>query len=227
MSEPHHKKHKNKQSSYNKKKGIYNKKDLHIDRLNTIIIIDWDDTLYPTSWTVENNIVLTNPKSRYKYIKYFERLDDSLSTMFTVMEALGEIVIITNAMPEWIELSLSVLPKTKKVMKNIEVISARARYQNIAKMQEWKKYTFLEEMIKRSKSKRYTNILSLGDAEFEYNALINLYDAKILPHKYLKAIKFIKTADYNIIIEQIRMIRSNISEICHMTRQMDLTFDTK
>jgi hypothetical protein len=220
MSESHHKKHK-------KSTSVYNKKDLHIDHRNTIIIIDWDDTLYPTSWTLENNIDLTNPKSRYKYIKYFEKLDDNLSGMLRVMKTLGDVVIITNAMSEWVELSLSVLPKTKKIMRKMEVISARARYQNIAKMQEWKKYTFLEEIIKRSKSKMYTNILSLGDAEFEYNALINLYDAKVLPHKYLKAIKFIKTADYNIIVEQIRMIKSNISEICSMTRHMDLTFDTK
>lgn len=220
MSRSQNKKHKKVASSYNKK-------DLHIDRRNTIIIIDWDDTLYPTSWTVENNIDLTNPKSRYKYIKYFEKLDDNLNAMLTVMMTMGEVVIITNAMPEWVELSLSVLPKTKKTMKNVEVISARARYQNIAKMPEWKKYTFLEEMNKRSKTKRYTNILSLGDAEFEYDALVNLYDAKSLPHKYLKAIKFIKSADYNTIIDQIRMMKSNISKICSMTRHMDLTFDTK
>lgn len=220
MSRSHHKKHK-------KVSIAYNKKDLHIDRRNTIIIIDWDDTLYPTSWTVENNIDLTNPKSRYKYIKYFEKLDDNLNNMLNVMETLGEVVIITNAMPEWVELSLSVLPKTKKTMRNVEIISARARYQNIAKMQDWKKYTFLEEINKKSKTKRYTNILSLGDAEFEYNALLNLYDAKSLPHKYLKAIKFIKSADYIVIIEQIRMIKSNIAEICSMPQHMDLTFDTK
>lgn len=231
MSESHHKnnnKHKKSpKSQLTSGKTSYNKKELHIDRKNTIIIIDWDDTLYPTSWTVENNIDLTNPKSRYKYIKYFEKLDDNLNLMLNEMLTLGEIVIITNAMPEWVELSLSVLPKTKKTMKKIEIISARAKYQNTVKMQDWKKYTFLEEMNKRSKNKRYTNVLSLGDAEFEYNALINLYDAKVLPHKYLKAIKFIKTADYNIIVEQICMLESNIAEICRMPRHMDLTFDTK
>jgi len=175
---------------------------------------------------MQNDIDLTNPTSRYRYIKHFEKLDDNLSAMLNVMSTLGEVIIITNAMPEWVELSLSVLPKTKKIMHNMEIISARARYQNKTKMPEWKKYTFLEEMIKRSRSKQYTNILSLGDADFEYNALLNLYNVTILPHKYLKAIKFIKTADYDMIVDQIRMIRSNISEICKMTQHMDLTFDT-
>lgn len=220
MSIPRHKKHKNRTIHYNKK-------DLHIDHYNTIIIIDWDDTLYPTSWTMENNIDLTDPKSRYRYFKYFEKLDDQLYATLSLMITLGEVVIVTNAMPEWVELSLSVLPKTKKCMKYIDIISARARYQNKSKMSEWKKYTFLEEIMKRSKNKKYTNILSLGDADFEYNALINLYNLKMIPHKYLKSIKFMKSSDYDMSVEQIKMIRSNISDICKMTRHVDLTFDTQ
>jgi len=176
---------------------------------------------------MENNIDLTDPKSRYRYVKYFERLDDQLSATLAHMITLGEVVIVTNAMPEWVELSMSVLPKTKRCIKYIEIISARARYQNKFKMSDWKKYTFLEEMIKRSKNRRYTNILSLGDAEFEYNALTNLYNATMLPHKYLKSIKFMKSSDYDVLVEQIKMIRSKISEICKMARHVDLTFDTR
>src|SRR5438132_10051267 len=86
-----------------KKKKIFNKEDLLINSENTLIIIDWDDTLYPTTWIVENNIDLTDPKSRYKYIKYFENLDNQLSEALGHMMTLGEVLIITNAMLEWIE----------------------------------------------------------------------------------------------------------------------------
>ncbi|VBB17784.1 hypothetical protein YASMINEVIRUS_247 [Yasminevirus sp. GU-2018] len=227
MSDSLHKKHKKGIKQPSSTGGTYNKKDLHIDHRNTMIIIDWDDTLYPTSWTMENGIDLTDPKSRYRYLKHFENLDDHLSSALEHMITLGDVVIITNAMPEWVELSMSVLPKTKRCIRFIDIISARERYQNKAKMSEWKKYTFVEEMVRRSQAKRYTNILSLGDAEFEYNALVNLYRLKAIPHKYLKAIKFLKTTDYEILLEQLRMIRSNIREICGMTRHMDLTFDTQ
>src|SRR2546423_12365702 len=66
----------------------YNQKDLKIDPGNTLIIIDWDDTLYPTSWSVDNSIDLTDPKSRYKYIKHFELLDDYLSATLEHMSCL-------------------------------------------------------------------------------------------------------------------------------------------
>lgn len=210
-----------------KSKVKYNTGDLHIDHSNTIIIIDWDDTLYPTSWTMDNGIDLTDPKSRLRHIKYFKELDRQLSATLEFMMTLGEVVIITNAMPEWVELSISVLPKTKQSVAKIEVVSARKNFQNHAKMSEWKKLTFLDELSKRIKKQNYKNILSLGDAEYEHNALVNLYSWDAMPHKYLKSIKFIKSADYYVLLDQIKMIRKHISHICKVRRQMDLTFDTE
>ena len=214
-------------NNLSRKKVMYNKKDLHISSDNTLIIIDWDDTLYPTSWTMENGIDLTDPKSRTTYMSHFEKLDENLSSTLSHMITLGEVIIITNAMPEWIELSASVLPKTKKCLKKIEVISARLRYQNKTKMTDWKKYTFQEEIIARSQNKKYHNIMSLGDAEFEHNALVNLYKLNILAHKYLKSIKFIKSTEYSTLLDQIIMIRIHIESLCKAPRHIDIKFETK
>jgi hypothetical protein len=208
-------------------KTIYNTSELDINRDNTIIIIDWDDTLYPTSWIMNNNIDLTDPKSRYRHVGHFKELDKHLESTLKHMKKLGDVIIITNAMPEWVELSLSVLPKTKECMSSIDIISARKRYQNQVSMSMWKELTFLEEIDKRVKKQKYKNILSLGDAEYEYKALINLYKLDILPHKYLKAIRFIKSSDYNILVDQLKVIRKNISNICSLKRHLDLTFGTK
>jgi hypothetical protein len=217
----------NHNNNLSKKKIMYNKKDLHISSENTLIIIDWDDTLYPTSWTMENGIDLTDPRSRAKYMSYFEKLDENLSSALSHMTTLGEVIIITNAMPEWVELSVSVLPKTKKCLKKIEVISARLRYQNKTKMNDWKKYTFQEEIIARSQNKKYHNIMSLGDAEFEHNALVNLYKLNTLAHKYLKSIKFIKSTEYSTLLDQIIMIRLHIAKLCKAPRHIDMKFETK
>ena len=209
-----------------KKKEVFNRQDIPINLFNTLIIIDWDDTLYPTTWAIENSIDLTDPRSRTKYLTHFEYLDDQLSLSLNLMMTLGVVIIITNAMPEWIDLSVSVLPKTKICLKNIDIISARKRYQHKTKMVDWKKYTFQEELINRSNNNTFQNIMSLGDADFEYNALINLYKVNIIPNKYLKSIKFIKSNDFKIALEQITMIRENISNICKEPRHIDLTFDT-
>ena len=44
----------------NIKGKIYNKSSLSVDKAKTLIIVDWDDTLYPTSWVVNNKIDLAN-----------------------------------------------------------------------------------------------------------------------------------------------------------------------
>lgn len=229
----HHKIHNNHKhinmDSNNKTDMVYHDQDqrLKINKHNTMIILDWDDTLYPTTWSVSNNIDLTNPKARYKYIRHFEKLDEKLNSLFNTMKRLGDIAIITNAMPEWIQLSLSVLPKTKTHMNNVAIISAREKYQNTSKMIYWKKNTFLEEMHKRSQNKVYTNILSLGDAEYEHIALLGLYNLKSIPHKYLKSIKFLKSNKYDMVLEQINVIDKNILKLCNLQRHLDLTFDEK
>lgn len=182
-----------------------------IDNTTTIIIIDWDDTLYPTSWSLKNNISLTNGINTY-----FEKLDEHVSSLLKIILSYGEIIIVTNAIASWVHTTLTVMPKTKKILNNINIISARDRYQYIANIDDWKKYTFLEEV-----NKRYyiNNIVSVGDAEYEYNALINLYNVNT--NRYLKAIKFIKTTDYDIFIEQLILLKQYIQYFCITPKHID------
>ena len=203
----------------------YNNKDLHIDRHNTIIILDWDDTLCPTTWMMEKNIDLLNPKSRGDNILFFKRLDNKLSELLKIMISLGIVIIITNAMPEWIELSSSVLPKTSEILKRIEVVSAREKYQGKAELSDWKRHTFKEELHKKLLEKSYTNIISMGDAEYEYMALIDLYKWERMPHKYLKSIKFLKSPSDNKLMDQIDIMIENIEGICKSRRHHDLVMN--
>jgi hypothetical protein len=206
---------------------IYNSQELDINKSSTMIIIDWDDTLYPTTWVMNSNIELTEPKSRYKYISYFKELDKNISCTLKNILLYGDVIIITNAMPEWIELSSSVLPNTRELLKTIEIVSARKKYQNMHKIIEWKKLTFMDILKKRSIKKNYNNIISLGDAEYEHIALINLYNTNYPFHKYLKSVKFMKTKNYYHVIEQLKVIGHNISYICNRKQHMDLMFDDK
>jgi hypothetical protein len=205
---------------------MYNKTLLSVDNTKTLIIVDWDDTLYPTSWTIGNQIDLTSPDARLKYTKYFRTLDSCLSSTLKKMKQYGDVLIVTNAMLEWVKLTLTFLPKTKHILEDVEIVSARSRYQNTYQMSEWKKMTFMDEINKRAKSKSYTNLLSLGDAEYEHIALINLYKTKTIPYKYLKSIKFIKSTEISVLLEQLELIHSSIEEVCKSPRHMDLRFDT-
>jgi hypothetical protein len=197
---------------------LYSKTNLPIRQSSTLIIIDWDDTLFPTSWMVKHNI---NLQETYKlHIKYFNKLDEQLYSLLKDILLCGDVVIITNATTSWIHTSLSVLPKTKKLMEYIELVSAREKYQKYVVMDNWKKHTFMDEINKRQT--QYNNIISIGDAEYEYNALVNLYKESNIKHKYLKAIRFLKTTNNNKFIEQLVLLHHNITHICKLTRHTDI-----
>jgi hypothetical protein len=199
---------------------IYSKTILNVSNESTLIIIDWDDTLFPTSWNVKNNIDLLNPK--INDLKYFNILDKQLSSLLEKILLCGEIIIITNATLSWVYTTLTVLPKTKYIMDNITVISARDKYQNITIMNDWKKYTFLDEVNKRCQYKHYNNIISIGDADYEYNALINLYNTCEIKYKYLKTVRFLKTIDKKTFIDQLVLLQTNILYISNMKRHNDI-----
>uniref|UniRef100_A0A6C0BF89 FCP1 homology domain-containing protein n=1 Tax=viral metagenome TaxID=1070528 RepID=A0A6C0BF89_9ZZZZ len=190
----------------------------------TLIILDWDDTLFPTSWTTKNDIKLSNHKNRYKYIDKFDELDKLLSDTLIISNKCGKTIIVTNALNSWIEISSSVLPLTKNIMKSMDIISARERYQEYSDINEWKKRTFEDEV-----SSSYNNIISMGDADYEYNALVNLYDSLKVnkSKKYLKTIKFIKTNNYDTHMAQLSVIKNNVKNICSLTKHIDLIVNEK
>ena len=202
----------------------YNTTNLEITKNNTLIILDWDDTLFPTSWTVSKNIDLINPLMRKKYAHSFNNLDIRLSGLLTVLQNYGTVVIITNAMHEWIGLSSSVLPRTKPLLQNIEIISAREMYQTKHNMHEWKKLAFKYLISKHYERIRYNNLLSIGDADHEYNALIGLYKSESMPYKYMKSVKFIRSPEYAILLAQLGDLEKNAKNICRSHRHMDLEY---
>ena len=189
----------------------------------TLIILDWDDTLFPTSWVMDNSIDLADPSTRMKYNEVFKELDELLSSFLAKTNSLGTTLIITNAMPEWVQLSSSLLRKTNKILKNIEVISARERYRN-RQMKDWKKHCFLDEIKKYGHE--IDNIVSIGDATYEYIALVNLYNhQKRYYDRLLKAVKLQRYPSYDHLHEQLSMMNNNISKICRHKNHLDLQFN--
>jgi hypothetical protein len=198
---------------------------MKLSKDGTLIILDWDDTLFPTSWVVKNNIDLTNKSKREKYIVYFKNLDDRLFNLLFVLKKCGIVIIVTNAMPEWVSASSSVLINTHNLLRTIKVISARKMYQTISKSSmEWKKRAFNDELSNMLREQNVNHIISVGDAEYEYRALISLYKNDPKNYKLLKSIKLMKDPTHDILIDQIEVLKRVVPRICIKTTHMDLEF---
>lgn len=205
--------------------------------LTNIIIVDWDDTLFPTTWLNTNEIKLSEENIKITYKVYFQELDKSISSFLKSYAEVGTIYIVTNANMKWIKASLNSLPLSRKTIinNNIRILSARDMFSEEVSTQKWKLKTF--ETIVRTdlknifsiKNKNITiNILSFGDAVYEYVALINLHD--ILDNKtdnkkninfYLKNIKFKPQPDFDSIIEEMDLIKKNKNQLINEKGYID------
>lgn len=218
--------------------------------LTNIFIIDWDDTLYPTTWVNKNSIDVGNTNILEEYKIYFLELDKTISSLLKSLNDVGDVWIVTNANINWIKSCLMGLEMTKRtiITNKIRIVSARDSYSsNSSSPTEWKILTFqdimediINKIINRVKSNSYINIISIGDAMYEYMALINLDNfikSFVLNKKpkqasndngqfkyFLKNIKFIEKPNFDYIIDQMNVLEKNKNNIVNKLEFIDLKF---
>jgi|SaaInlStandDraft_3_1057020.scaffolds.fasta_scaffold07363_3 hypothetical protein len=189
--------------------------------MDTLIILDWDDTLFPTSWIIKSGLDIYNKSNKQNMVEILHPLDDILHSFLNKISSFGEIQIITNALPEWVYFCSSLLPKTSKILSTINVISARDKYQkkfpNISTF--WKTFAFTNAPSVKTKK----HIISVGDDVSEYLALIHLNTNK----RILKAIRFLGSPDYRQLLEQLYILSITFNKIYNPKKHMDLRFTRK
>ena len=204
----------------------------------TIVLIDFDDTLFPSSWCNKNFINLSSEESVKEYKLYFIELDKTISNVLSNLLNYGKIFIVTNANMRWIKSCLNVLTSTRNLImnNNIRIVSARDIYgQTLSSPTEWKINTFRDILNKETENlqsdfncKTLLNIISIGDAEYEYIALLNLDSHFKNSNKninyLLKSIKFIEKPHFDIIIDQLQVTKNNIDLIVNKVGYIDLKF---
>lgn len=194
----------------------------------TLFILDWDDTLFPTNWIVKNGINLATYKNNNnkQYIVYFKELDNVLTKFLTKILKLGKVIIVTNALKDWVNISSYMVPNTYKLLKTIEIISAREKYRHMSpEGANWKLYTFRDIAEKEFNNNTFMNIISIGDAEYEYNAVIALNKQNTHIKKYIKAIKFMKEPSHDMLIDQLEVLNMAIFDIYDKKNHLDLKID--
>jgi hypothetical protein len=192
----------------------------------TLFILDWDDTLFPTNWTYKNGINLMETKTREQYSTYFQELDRTLSILLKKLILMGKVIIITNALEDWVNISSFIMPNTYKIVKKIKIVSARYNYKNKSpNVMDWKRMAFRDVVDEEFQDSSLMNIISIGDAEYEYQALIALQN--INNPKYLKSVKFMKNPSYDVLIDQLQVLNSAVPEMWKLNKHLDLKLQNK
>ena len=143
---------------------------------NTILIFDWDDTLFPTSWLKSKGIDFSNltniiPEDIKLELK---NLDDICISLLNKVFKLGQVFIVTNSKNGWVKISSQLfLPQVYQFLYKIDIISACENYPYLP-IKDCKVHTFRELL-----NNHIVNILSFGDSPNDIAMTESLRNAQI------------------------------------------------
>jgi len=145
-----------------------------------LIVFDWDDTLFPTSWLRAQGLLDEDAVITPEQDERLEALADAVAVTLERAKRRGGVAIVTNAEQGWVEASCeAILPSLRAHLAGVRVVSARSRHEKpgVFAPTTWKCLAF-EELVNEfygalgeQDVALRRNIVSVGDAEHEMEAL--------------------------------------------------------
>lgn len=189
----------------------------------TVIIFDWDDTMLCTSFlNLRQDQVL--PPSVERHLR---EIEGAAKRLLELALRLGHTFIITNAMNGWVEYSSAKwVPELLPVLQKVRVISARTKYEPHfpGEVSKWKIQAFLE-VQRQLDSQIITNLLSLGDSNFEMDAVHVM--GKEFAQALVKTIKFRENPSPEELLKQLELVTQKFERIVENARNLKIGLERK
>jgi len=194
-----------------------------ISRYNSIIIFDWDDTLFATSHICPGNKVIRLTRMDIEDLK---KLQNTVVKILNYYKDKGDLFIVTNSSYEWLQFSAqNFFPKVYELFKDLRIISAREEFEKFYPddMRQWKISTF--KKIKGLYTDKLTNILSFGDNEIELESAYIL--GQEFKEAYIKTVKFKKGPLLGELTKQLKIVYKSREEILTSTKNLKIQVEKK
>jgi len=207
-----------------------NVSDCHSDcqpEAEALIIFDWDDTLFPTSWIQEQGLLADGATISTQQEAQLDMVADQVRSTLNIALKLGKVVIVTNAEQGWIEASCTrFTPSLASLLKTIDMVSARSSFEHCTNApSEWKRMAFAHEVdlfYGSGRAGQRRNILSVGDSLHEQQALVSLIGSKCTPHSSGKSIKLFEVPSIESVIEQHELLAGCLKDLVEHDGDLDV-----
>lgn len=204
----------------------------------TIIILDWDDTLCPSTTCMRTHgLSVLGPPPEGHVVQSLEELTQEVRLLLEQAHELAEkVVVVTNAEEGWVDLSCKAwLPGLQDSVANCEVASARSTWepQGVQSPAGWKARCFEEQIDRfysRYDNQSWKNIISVGDAPHEREALgrvVRWAPGGLAKKCRSKSVKFVLRPTIDQLIREIQMLRESLREIVLHDDDLDLHFSAE
>lgn len=198
--------------------------------VKTGIIFDWDDTLMPTTWLIEQKVVvkrgsrdLLDPKLK----KILTSLAQEVIGVLSLARQLGTVAIVTNAEDGWVQESAAIfMPELLPILKHLHIVSARHLYTKQFKSDPsiWKTLAFRDVARFLFKGAGKRQLISIGDGEFERTAAVDM--GRRERDFVSKSVKLYEHPNHELLRKSLRMILENIVGIVTTPKGLDIMLTT-
>lgn len=201
--------------------------DCHSDshpEAEALLIFDWDDTLFPTSWIQEQGLLLDGAIITTEQKAELDKVSEHVRSTMQLAETLGKVVIVTNAEQGWIEMSCTKFtPSLVSLLKTVDMVSARTTFESCSsEPSEWKRMAFAHEVdlfYGPARAGQRRNVLSVGDSLHELHALLSV--TRCTPQCTGKSIKLLNAPNIEQLIEQHETLAVSLRDVIEHESDMD------
>lgn len=201
----------------------------------TIIILDWDDTLCPSTTCMRHHgLSVLGALPEGEVADSLQALSWECQALLDLAASLAEkVVVVTNAEEGWVDLSCKAwLPSLQGSLAKAEVCSARSTWEprGVSSPAGWKARTFedvIDRFYSRYEKQSWKNIISIGDAPHEREALfrvMRLTAGERGKRCRSKSVKFVLRPSIEQLTREIQMLRESLREIVCHDDDLDLHF---
>jgi hypothetical protein len=190
-----------------------------------LILLDWDDTIMPTTYLQRRGIDLTTQEVPEDVAAVLAAYGEHAANTVRALSLHGSVVIVTNAEWGWVELTAArFLPAVEPLLRDLECISARSTFEpkGYATPMEWKEEAFAQVVSLRFGDRRGMPVLSIGDAKHEREAVHRLaLRCGIVP----KSVKLMVLPDVDMLQREHELLFDQVHHLCTVDGPFDICVD--
>jgi hypothetical protein len=195
------------------------------DDVQTLVIFDWDDTLFPTTWLrseglLDGSSVAVHDNDMAEQLR---TLADAVQRTLRTALQFGKVVIVTNGQQGWVEASCArTLPTLAEMLQEVEIVSARSSYEKYSQdPTEWKCFAFAHQVsILHVRSDQSLNIVSLGDSLHEQRAVMSVCES--MENCFAKSLKFAEGPTIEQLIDQHEFVHTCFLDVAEHNGNLDV-----
>jgi hypothetical protein len=202
---------------------------MKLPEAETLIIFDWDDTIFPTTWLLNEGLLDSDTTIDLVQSALLQTLEEHAARTLQTAMQYGKVVIITNAIQDWVEQSCGMfMPSLLPFIQHFEIVSARSTYESkdAPSPTSWKKLAFAREVegFCGSASRGARTIISLGDSLCEQQALVAAVGT--YANCSAKSLKFMEQPHIQQLLDQHELVCGCFAGVYEHEGNLDLEVGT-